>query len=195
MMVKLEPKDYERSRWSGGTTTQLMIWPPGGSYQSRTFEFRISSATIEDEKSEFTVLPGIYRRLSLLEGSLELFIDDGKCCQIKSLLPFELVSFWGDWKVESAGKVRDFNLMLKNRAGTLEGIYLQKKEVIVSLPGCFFIFVESGEVLVERLDGKEETQKLSPQESMYEIDQVRRTYLITPEYHAKLMLVRVEDVK
>ena len=39
--------DYQSSRWSGGTTTCLYLYPSNGDYPSRRFRVRISSAVIE----------------------------------------------------------------------------------------------------------------------------------------------------
>jgi environmental stress-induced protein Ves len=35
--------------WSGGTTTQLAIYPENSSYQQRNFLYRISTATVDIE--------------------------------------------------------------------------------------------------------------------------------------------------
>ena len=48
-LLHLPPADYQISTWSGGQTTQLFL-PEGGSYPDRTFDFRLSTATVEVEK-------------------------------------------------------------------------------------------------------------------------------------------------
>ena len=45
------------SSWSGGTTTQVGIAPAGAVYASRDFMWRVSSATVDLEVSDFTALP------------------------------------------------------------------------------------------------------------------------------------------
>ena len=60
------------SRWSGGTTTQLAIWPEGAVYAERNFVWRVSSARVETQESEFTSLPGVARCLMVLDGTLHL---------------------------------------------------------------------------------------------------------------------------
>lgn len=47
-------EDYPVSNWSGGKTTQLFIYPENSEYAKRNFLFRISSATVDCERSEFT---------------------------------------------------------------------------------------------------------------------------------------------
>ena len=53
------------SRWSGGTTTQLAIWPEGAVYAERNFVWRVSSARVETQESEFTSLPGVARTIPI----------------------------------------------------------------------------------------------------------------------------------
>ena len=53
-ILHLTPADYQISTWSGGQTTQLFLSPKEGSYPDRTFDFRLSTATVEVEKSDFT---------------------------------------------------------------------------------------------------------------------------------------------
>lgn len=48
-MLRMTQDDYAVSRWSGGTTTQLAIFPPGASYADRDFLWRVSSAAVEDD--------------------------------------------------------------------------------------------------------------------------------------------------
>ena len=66
------PKDFKNTNWSGGTTTQLYIYPPTADYAKRNFKFRLSTAKVEAEKSDFTSLPGISRQLMILDGDLTI---------------------------------------------------------------------------------------------------------------------------
>lgn len=65
--VIITPEQMQTSRWSGGSTTQMMIFPAGSSYRNRDFRFRISSAVVEDAVSVFTKLDGVERFLTVLE--------------------------------------------------------------------------------------------------------------------------------
>ncbi|MDO7205115.1 HutD family protein [Paraclostridium bifermentans] len=60
------------NKWSGGITNQLYIYPENSSYENRNFKWRISSATVEAEESEFTKLPNIQRKIMVLDGGLLL---------------------------------------------------------------------------------------------------------------------------
>ena len=68
--VIITPEQMQTSRWSGGSTTQMMIFPAGSSYRNRDFRFRISSAAVEDAVSVFTKLDGVERFLTVLEGKI-----------------------------------------------------------------------------------------------------------------------------
>ena len=45
------PEEYTVSQWAGGATTQLYIYPEHADYSRRDFIFRLSSATVECERS------------------------------------------------------------------------------------------------------------------------------------------------
>ena len=98
------------STWSGGTTTELFIYPEEAEYSERNFDFRISTATVEVEESNFTQLPSYKRILMILQG--ELFIEP-KNQHGKILKQYECDDFLGNWETKAKGKVVDFNLMMK----------------------------------------------------------------------------------
>ncbi|AOT69351.1 HutD family protein [Geosporobacter ferrireducens] len=110
--------------WTGGTTTQLAIFPKDALYSERNFLWRMSSAKVEVEESVFTSLPGIRRLIMVLEGELQL---DHEGHHKIALAPFEQDRFRGDWTTKSRGKVTDFNLMMADGwEGSLEAITLPK---------------------------------------------------------------------
>lgn len=99
------------STWKGGKTEELCIVPEDASLQERNFDLRISSATIDLERSEFSDFTGYRRYLMKLEGDIRLLIDD-KSIIIRDDEAFE---FMGDEKVISISKEpsRDFNVIIK----------------------------------------------------------------------------------
>lgn len=114
------------SDWSGGTTTQIAIYPPDAVYAERNFTWRISSARVDLPESTFTSLPGVWRLIMVLEGEMRLEHAGQHSCV---LAPFEQDSFSGDWTTNSFGKVRDFNLMLANgSAGKLTALALAAQQ-------------------------------------------------------------------
>lgn len=120
----LKPEDFVTGVWSGGTTTQLAIYPQGTSYADRDFVFRLSSATVDTESSEFTYLPDYDRWLMILEGSARL-VHDGR--REITLNEYEYDAFDGGIATVSYGKVRDYNLMLqKGSRGSMEAVSLDE---------------------------------------------------------------------
>ena len=79
--MKIEKIGADRqtvSRWSGGTTTQLAIYPVNALYADREFLWRVSSAVVELPESDFTPLSDYDRILMILEGELSLSHDGGE---------------------------------------------------------------------------------------------------------------------
>ena len=130
MVIKrISEKDKVVSVWSGGTTSQLYISPENASFSDRKFDFRISSAVVELEQSDFTPLPGFSRILMVLEGELEIFHENQYS---KVLKQFEIDEFSGDWKTSSKGKVIDFNLIMgEGICGSMKYISFENSDKII----------------------------------------------------------------
>lgn len=119
-------KDFQVSTWSGGTTTQLAIYPEDSDYSEKNFLWRISSAKVEIEQSVFTSLPGIKRVIMVIEGVLVLEHEGHHSTVLKS---FDQDTFCGSWQTKSYGKVTDFNLMMaKGCEGFLDTIHLNEND-------------------------------------------------------------------
>ena len=148
-------ENFKPASWSGGTTTQLFIFPPTASYQERNFQFRLSTATVEVEKSDFTALPGFSRKLMILAGEITISHEGH---YTKQLNRFDVDSFEGHWKTSSVGKCTDFNLMTTGSAtGEISACVVEKgTSVSVSIKeNCdwFFIYLSSGKISIE-IDNK-----------------------------------------
>lgn len=114
------------SNWSGGTTTELYIYPKDSSYAQRNFKWRLSSAKVEVEQSTFTALEGISRLIMIIEGELILEHEGHHNARLNA---FEQDSFSGEWSTTSFGKVTDFNLMMaQDYKGKLEVISVKALE-------------------------------------------------------------------
>lgn len=107
----ITPEEFVTGAWAGGTTTQLAIYPPDASYADRNFIFRLSSATVDTEQSEFTHLPDYDRWLMIFEGRARLVHDSEKEV---TLNPYECDAFDGGISTVSFGRVTDYNLKLEN---------------------------------------------------------------------------------
>lgn len=131
----ITPEEFVTGVWSGGTTTQLAIYPPGASYADRNFIFRLSSATVDTEQSEFTHLPDYDRWLMIFEGSARLVHSSEREVTIN---PYEYDAFDGGISTVSFGRVTDYNLMLrKGGTGYMKAIGLDKniKEIRIMPQG------------------------------------------------------------
>ncbi len=146
----LRERDYVVSAWSGGTTTQLAIAPEGTRYADRSFLWRVSSAAVELEESEFTALPDYWRLIATLEGEISLRHDGGEPLLLR---PLEVHGFDGAWATRSVGRCRDFNLMLrKGRAeGEMEPLPLEESRTLPGDPrgGEQLLFCVRGRCRVE----------------------------------------------
>lgn len=145
--------DFKTSVWSGGKTTEFMIYPPEASYKKREFLFRISSAVVRDQTSIFTALPNTRRILLVLDGKLRLECNGHTG---NWLHPGDQQSFLGDWDTSSEGMATDYNLMMKgDTSGTIQEITLApcRKETIQIRPKagytciyCLYCF--SGQLII-----------------------------------------------
>lgn len=127
-------EELEVAYWSGGTTRQLAIWPEDAVYSERNFIWRISSARVESEESEFTHLPGVTRCLMVLEGELYLS-HEGHYDTV--LERFGQDNFDGGWKTSSRGMVTDFNLMTtagEGRVQMIESAPCSEREISLMPP-------------------------------------------------------------
>lgn len=155
-MIKiLKTNDRKISKWSGGVTEQLYIYPETSDYSKRDFIFRISIATTEVENSQFTKLPDVKRVISILDGTMEL-VHEGH--HKTTLNKYDIDRFSGDWDTFSKGKVRDFNLMIKNSNGDFQYKNLSDNDILTinNEANHKFVFCIDGELSVNNCTLKRE---------------------------------------
>ena len=116
-ILHLKAQDFVTTAWSGGTTTQLLIWPEGSDYSKREFAVRISSAVVALEESDFTPLEGVQRYITPLEGGFTLTHPGKAPVEMAPLDP--PYAFSGEESTHCLGKATDFNLMLKGVQGEM----------------------------------------------------------------------------
>ena len=131
-MKQLKKKDYIIAKWSGGTTTQLAIWPENAVYADRDFLWRVSSATVDLEASDFTPLPDYERLIATLQGEIVLTHNGGEPLRLR---PLEVHAFSGADATHSVGRCTDFNLMLRRgrAAGSMEALRLTEAPTRLSV--------------------------------------------------------------
>lgn len=122
MFKVVRKEDTKTTEWSGGTTTQLAIWPDNGDYAKRQFVWRVSSACVKAEESEFTSLPGVSRCLMILDGKLWLSHEGQYELELERL---QQDNFDGSWRTLSRGRVTDFNLMVTEGEGRVQVVELE----------------------------------------------------------------------
>jgi len=155
----IKASDLETNNWSGGTTTQLAIYPKDADYKKLNFQFRISTASVECEESTFTKLPGISRKLMILNGEIKI---EHKNQYLKNLKKFEQDEFSGDWDTISYGKAIDFNLMTtENTYGEIEAISINKATdlYINKNIDCYSLYLFSGKMNISINDKNIEIEK------------------------------------
>ena len=156
-MLKLTSPDFVTTTWSGGKTTQLAIAPDGASYAERAFLWRISSATVELEASDFTPLPDYDRLITTLQGEIDLSHDDAAWLHLR---PYEVHRFDGGAATRSRGRCTDFNLMLRKQAvdGSMDALILHSGSKLIASGrrtpegrsyAAILVFCASGSILVQ----------------------------------------------
>ena len=128
----ISPDEFIENQWSGGTTTQLVIFPEGSNLADRDFDFRISSATFTSTSSNFSEFNSYQRYLLPLIGKLSVNHEN---LYSRELDTYELEYFLGSWKTSSTNTLdcKDFNLIVKkgiqcNLSVLSEGMsYIPKK--------------------------------------------------------------------
>lgn len=112
--------EYVTTQWAGGKTSQIVISPADAVFAERTFDWRISRATVEAQESNFTRMPGFKRFLYLINGDTKLHYHG----TVKNLKPESVICFDGGLKIRSVGQGTDLNLIMNENT---EGYIEQKK--------------------------------------------------------------------
>lgn len=147
-MIILKEEDFKTSQWKGGKTTELFIFPENSKYKEQNFDFRISSARIETENSEFTELTDYLRILMVLNGEIFIKHED---YHSKNLKKFDIDAFHGSWKTTSQGKCTDFNIMTnENYTSSIkhQTLLIDKKININKNSDFLFLYIYSGNVKI-----------------------------------------------
>ncbi|MBN2793814.1 MAG: HutD family protein [Clostridia bacterium] len=161
-MYILKKENQTTSNWSGGTTTQLMIWPEHSEYKTLDFDWRISTATVEVKHSVFTELPNINRVIMSLNGPLTLLHKGEKI----DLEPCESFSFDGGLRTESFNEVVDFNVMTSQQYKGNINIISGQVQDHISLKKHQGLYILKGSL---KVDSRVFTEK----DFIFEMDQLK----------------------
>ena len=117
-MIKVKEKiitkgDFKTTKWAGGETTQLAIYPEDANLADRDFLWRISSATFTGTESTFSDFSGYQRYLLPIEGELSV---SHKGLYSRELKKYEVEYFDGGWETSSKNSLdcRDYNFIVKS---------------------------------------------------------------------------------
>lgn len=144
------------TKWAGGTTTQLFIYPLDASLEERNFDFRISTAQVEIEESTFSSFIGYHRQLMILDGKIEIHHQNQYS---KTLNKLDVDEFNGSWETTAKGKCRDFNVITsKDYAASLKINQLNKDEIVQKQikSAWYFLYLYTGKVQLEFSTSKKE---------------------------------------
>jgi environmental stress-induced protein Ves len=105
--------DFKTTKWAGGETTQLAIYPEDANLADRDFLWRISSATFTGTESTFSDFSGYQRYLLPIEGELSV---SHKGLYSRELKKYEVEYFDGGWETSSKNSLdcRDYNFIVKS---------------------------------------------------------------------------------
>ena len=106
-------EDFKTTKWAGGETTQLAIYPEDADFADRDFLWRISSATFTGTESTFSDFSGYQRYLLPIEGQLSV---SHKGLYSRDLKKYEVEYFDGGWETSSTNSpdCRDYNFIVKS---------------------------------------------------------------------------------
>jgi environmental stress-induced protein Ves len=144
MITLIRHYQQKTTQWSGGTTTELWLWPQGSSYSERTFDIRMSTATINVSESTFSDLTGYTRHLMSLTDPITLFQDQR---EPYTLTPLTSYIFDGSASMKSMGTATDFNVMVKPWIhGDLQAHTIAANESLIMDGNTFAIYVLDGNI-------------------------------------------------
>lgn len=105
--------NFKKMSWSGGTIQELFIYPEKTVYEKRDFIFVLSTATVDVEESDFTVLDNFNRIILSLDNELNLTHNAQKKTTLKKYQPH---LFYGGDNTKSQGKVNDYNFIMNRES-------------------------------------------------------------------------------
>jgi environmental stress-induced protein Ves len=109
----IKKEDFITTKWAGGETTQLAIYPEDAIFSEKDFLWRISSATFTSTESNFSDFSGYQRYILPLEGKLRVYHEG---LYSRELDKYEVEYFDGSWRTSSENTLdcRDYNFIVKS---------------------------------------------------------------------------------
>ena len=108
----IKKEDFITTKWAGGETTQLAIYPEDAIFSNKDFLWRVSSATFTATESKFSAFSGYQRYILPLEGKLSV---NHEGLYSRELEKYDVEYFDGSWSTFSQNTLdcRDYNFIVK----------------------------------------------------------------------------------
>lgn len=153
----IKKEDFITTKWAGGETTQLAIYPEDAIFSEKDFLWRISSATFTSTESKFSDFSGYQRYILPLEGKLSVYHDG---LYNRKLDRYEVEYFDGSWSTYSENTMdcRDYNFIVKN--GNLARMQILKEGDEYLLKGSEIVTIFSMNDFVLNLKEREEKRDM-----------------------------------
>ena len=149
----IDKEDFIVTKWVGGETTQLTIYPEDAIFSEKDFLWRVSSATFTSTESQFSDFTGYQRYLLPLEGELAV---SHKGLYDRELDRYEVEYFDGSWATFSKNSLdcRDYNFIVKN--GSLAKMQILGQGYEYLLKGSELVTIFSMDDFVISLEDSDE---------------------------------------
>lgn len=134
----IKKEDFITTKWEGGKTTQLAIYPEEAIFSEKDFLWRISSASFTKLESTFSDFSGYQRYILPLEGKLNLYHDG---LYNRELEKYQVDYFDGSWNTlsQNTSDCIDYNFIIKSgNQGKMQILkegdeYLLKESAIITV--------------------------------------------------------------
>ena len=138
----IDKEEFIVTKWTGGETAQLFIYPEDAVFSEKSFLWRVSSATFTSTESKFSDFTGYQRYILPLEGELALSHEG---LYNRELDKYEVEYFDGAWTTFSKNSLdcRDYNFIVRN--GNLAKMQILSR-------GCEYFLKESEIVTIFSMD-------------------------------------------
>ena len=138
----IDKEEFIVTKWTGGETAQLFIYPEDAVFSEKSFLWRVSSATFTSTESKFSDFTGYQRYILPLEGELALSHEG---LYNRELDKYEVEYFDGTWTTFSKNSLdcRDYNFIVRN--GNLAKMQILSR-------GCEYFLKESEIVTIFSMD-------------------------------------------
>ena len=149
----IKKEDFITTKWAGGETSQLAIYPEDAIFSEKDFLWRISSATFSSTESNFSNFSGYQRYTLPLEGKLSLYHQG---LYNRELDKYEVDYFDGHWNTSSRNTMdcMDYNFIIKG--GNIGKLQILKEGDEYILKGSQIITMFSMDEFVLNLNNNKE---------------------------------------